>query len=253
MVNIENIFAGYGKCEVLHGVSLTLLSGQVTTLIGANGSGKSTLLKALLGFLPLAGGDIRVDGVSVKGLSRAELAKKIAYLPQGKAVPDITAGRMVLHGRFPYLSYPRKYRAQDIVIAREAMEQMGILELSEKPMAQLSGGMRQKVYIAMALAQQAPVIVMDEPTTYLDVGQQIKFAGLARKLSGDGKTLLLVLHDLPLAFKLSDRIAALADGRIAGCGSAQEMLRCGAVKELCGAALKSVETEAGVQYFYDLQ
>ncbi len=253
MVEIENIFAGYGKSEVLHGISLSLPAGEITTLIGANGSGKSTLLKALLGLIPLAGGDIRVGNASVKGLSRAGLAKKIAYLPQGKAVPDITAGRMVLHGRFPYLSYPRKYRAQDIAIAKEAMGRMGILELSEKPMAQLSGGMRQKVYIAMALAQQAPVIVMDEPTTYLDIEQQIKFAGMVKELSKDGKTLLLVLHDLPLAFKLSDRIAVLADGKIAGCGSAQQMLCCGVVKELCGAALKSVLTEAGVQYFYDLQ
>lgn len=253
MIEIENIFAGYGKCEVLHGVSLSLPAGTITTLIGANGSGKSTLLKALLGLIPIAGGDIRVGGTSVKGFSRAELAKKIAYLPQGKAVPDITAGRMVLHGRFPYLSYPRKYRAQDIAIAREAMEQMGISQLSEKPMAQLSGGMRQKVYIAMALAQQAPVIVMDEPTTYLDVGQQIKFAGMVKQLSMGGKTLLLVLHDLPLAFKLSDRIAALSDGKLECCGIAQEMLCCGVVKELCGAALKSVETAAGMQYFYDLQ
>ncbi|MDE7297523.1 MAG: ABC transporter ATP-binding protein [Lachnospiraceae bacterium] len=253
MVEIENISAGYGKCEVLHGVSLRLPAGQITTLIGANGSGKSTLLKALLGFIPFTGGDIRIGGVPVRELSRAELAKRIAYLPQGKNVPDTTAGRMVLHGRFPYLSYPRKYRAQDIAIARDAMEQLGISELSEKPMAELSGGMRQKVYIAMALAQQASVIVMDEPTTYLDIGQQVKFANLVRQLSQNGKTLLLVLHDLPLAFKISDRVAALADGRIVGCGSTGEILASGVAEELYGVAVSSVSTEAGVQYFYDLQ
>lgn len=251
MVEIQNIFAGYGKSEVLHGVNLFLPAGQVTALIGANGSGKSTLLKALMGFIPLTGGDIRVGGVSIRELSRAELAKKIAYLPQGKTVPDTTAGRMVLHGRFPYLSYPRKYRAQDFAIAENAMEQMGILELEKKPMAELSGGMRQKVYIAMALAQQAPVIVMDEPTTYLDIGQQVKFAQLVGQLSKNGKTLLLVLHDLPLALKISGQIAALFDGRIVCCGSAEEILDSGAVQRLYGVEVKTARTEAGVQYFYD--
>ena len=121
MVEMENVSAGYGKCKVLHNINLKLLKGQVTTLVGVNGSGKSTLLKTLLGFLPLSDGKIRIDGIPMENFSRVELARKIAYLPQGNSVPDITAGRMVLHGRFPYLSYPRKYRAQDIAIAEQAM------------------------------------------------------------------------------------------------------------------------------------
>ena len=128
-----------------------------------------------------------------ENLSRAELARSIAYLPQGKNVPDISADRMVLHGRFPYLNYPRRYRESDFQIAREAMRQMGIEELAGMQMSRLSGGMRQKVYLAMALAQEAPAIVMDEPTTYLDIGQQMKFAGIVRRLSGEGKTIVLVL------------------------------------------------------------
>ncbi len=252
MVEIKNISAGYGKDKVLNGVSLTLQKGQVTTLIGANGSGKSTLLKVLLGFLPRMGGEIRMGGVPVEKLPRGEIAKSIAYLPQGKNVPDITAGRMVLLGRFPYLKYPRRYRACDIAAAADAMEQMGILELRDRPMAQLSGGMRQKVYIAMALAQQAGVIVMDEPTAYLDVGQQIKFAGLLRKLAQAGKTVLLVLHDLPLALKVSDQVAMLFGGRIIGCGSAEEILESGVIREVYGVPVKVVRTESGEQYFYDL-
>ncbi|MCI9652319.1 MAG: ABC transporter ATP-binding protein [Lachnospiraceae bacterium] len=145
-----------------------------------------------------------------ENLSRAELARSIAYLPQGKNVPDISADRMVLHGRFPYLNYPRRYRESDFQIAREAMRQMGIEELAGMQMSRLSGGMRQKVYLAMALAQEAPAIVMDEPTTYLDIGQQMKFAGIVRRLSGEGKTIVLVLHDILLALKISHRIAAVA-------------------------------------------
>ena len=252
MVEIRNVSAGYGKHRVLDGVSLTLQKGQVTTLIGENGSGKSTLLKVLLGFHPLTGGKILIGGVFAEKLKRSELAKNIAYLPQGNNVPDITAGRMVLSGRFPYLSYPRRYGAQDIEVARRAMEQMRILQYSDYPMSQLSGGMRQKVYIAMALAQQAGVIVMDEPTTYLDIGQQAKFAALVRELSSAGKTLLLVLHDLPLALKISDKVAALSAGKIIFCGSAKETVRSKIAEELYGVAVKSVPTEAGEQYYYEL-
>ena len=187
MIEMENVTAGYGRREILHSVGLEIPGKGITTLIGANGSGKSTLLRVILGFLPLWNGTVKIDGIFTKNLSPAEMARKIAYLPQGKDVPDITAERMVLHGRFPYLSYPRRYRERDLEIVERAMGQMGILSLAGKHMSELSGGMRQKVYIAMALAQQAGIIVMDEPTTYLDIGQQLKFAGMMRGLAEEGK------------------------------------------------------------------
>ncbi len=245
VIVMSQVAAGYGRTEVLHGVDLTVPEGRVTTLIGSNGSGKSTLLRALLGFIPLWGGDIKVEGISVKGLSRREAARKIAYLPQGKNVPDITAERMVLHGRFPYLDYPRRYRERDYALAWEAMEQMDIGQIAQRHMAELSGGMRQKVYIAMALAQQAPVIVMDEPTTYLDIGQQFRFGEMARRLSREGKTLVLVLHDILLALKISDQIAALKEGKVLCRGTPEEILEAGVTR------VKPVETETGVQYYYE--
>lgn len=249
-IEIQNVTAGYGKKQVLQGVELAVPSGRITTLIGCNGSGKSTLLKAVLGFLPLEKGDIRIGGVSVGELSRKELARRVAYLPQGKNLPDISAGRLVLHGRFPYLNYPRRYREQDFAIAREAMERMGISELAQKQMFQLSGGMRQKVYIAMALAGEAPVIVMDEPTTYLDVGQQFQFAQMVKQLSEDGKTIILVLHDLLLAFKISDRIAAMNEGRIVKWGTPEEILESDVIHEIYGVRVETVLTENGRQYYY---
>lgn len=251
-VELEQVSAGYEKRDILRGVDLKIPAGKITTLIGGNGSGKSTLLRAALGFIPLRGGDVRLEGVSIKGLSRAELAKRAAYLPQGKNVPDLSAGRMVLHGRFPYLAYPRRYSSRDYAIAGEAMEQMGIGDLGERPLSQLSGGMRQKVYIAMALAQQAPLIVMDEPTTYLDIGQQLRFAQTIRKLSEEGKTVLLVLHDILLALKLSDRIAALQEGRIAGCGTPEEILEAGVTERLYGVRVRKLETDKGPRYYYDI-
>lgn len=251
MIELCSVSAGYGKEEILHGVELAVPTGKITTLIGGNGSGKSTLLRAVLGFIPISGGNVKIESVSIKGLSRAELARKAAYLPQGKNVPDISAGRMVLHGRFPYLSYPRRYSEKDYAVAEEAMDQMGISDLAQKEMNRLSGGMRQKVYIAMALAQQAPVIVMDEPTTYLDIGQQLRFAGIVKKLSEEGKTVLLVLHDILLALKISDKIAALQDGRIIGCGTPEEILESGVVEEMYGVKVGTVRTETGVQYYYE--
>lgn len=252
MVETVNVTAGYRKGEILHGVDFRAEKGEITTLIGANGSGKSTLLRVILGFLPFWSGDVRIDNISLNAMSREALARKIAYLPQGKNVPDISAERMVLHGRFPYLRYPRKYGAEDYRIAETAMMQTGIAEFAHRQMVELSGGMRQKVYIAMALAQQAEVIVMDEPTTYLDIGQQLKFAQLMRQLSAEGKTIIMVLHDILLAMKLSDRIAALQDGRILKYGTPDDIMRSGILERLYGVAVKSLCTEAGVQYFYDI-
>lgn len=251
MIEITAVTAGYGRKEVLRGVDMKIPQGGVTTVIGSNGSGKSTLLRAMLGLIPLTGGDIKVDGISVSRMSRGEIARKIAYLPQGKNIPDISAGRMVLHGRFPYLSYPRRYGEKDFRIAEEAMEQMGIRELSESPMRQLSGGMRQKIYIAMALAQQAGVILMDEPTTYLDIGQQFRFARIAGMLSKEGKTVVLVLHDILLALKISDRMAALQDGKLIRYGTPEEILESGVLQEMYGVGIKAVASETGRQYCYD--
>lgn len=252
MVETIKVSAGYGKCQILHGVDFRACRGEVTTLIGTNGSGKSTLLRVVLGFLPFREGDVVIDGISLKKMTGAALARKIAYLPQGKSVPDISAERMVLHGRFPYLRYPRRYGAEDYRIAKAAMEQMGIAEFGHRQMSELSGGMRQKVYIAMALAQQAEVIIMDEPTTYLDIGQQLKFAQMMRRLSEDGKTIILVLHDILLALKLSDRIAALEEGRIARCGTPEEILQSGVLERLYDVKVKSLRLASGVQYFYDI-
>ena len=252
MIDLEQVRAGYGKTEVLHGVDFKAKQGEITTIIGTNGSGKSTLLRTLLGFLPISAGNVKIDGISTENMSRAELARNIAYLPQGKNVPDISADRMVLHGRFPYLNYPRRYREADFQIAREAMRQMGIEELAGVQMSRLSGGMRQKVYLAMALAQEAPVIVMDEPTTYLDIGQQVKLAGIVRQLAKEGKTIVLVLHDILLAMKISHRIAAVAEGKIFWSGTPEEMLEQNVAERLYGVAVGAVRTDGGEQYFYSL-
>ena len=174
MINIQNLCGGYGDKEILHQISLNLEPGKVTALIGPNGCGKSTLLKTLVGINPFRAGEILVNDRSIKELQPKELAKSVAYLPQNKKTPDISVLRLVLHGRFAYLNYPRKYSSEDIRIAREALRWAGLEDLAEENVAHLSGGMQQKVYVAMALAQNADMILLDEPTTYLDVAWQLK-------------------------------------------------------------------------------
>lgn len=250
MIEIQHLCAGYGKREILHDVNLTVNSGEITTLLGSNGCGKSTLLKSIVGLLPVNSGDVLVDGVSLLPKSSTQRARQVAYLAQGRSVPEITVERMVLHGRFPHLRYPRRYQKEDYEVAQHAMEEMGIAHLATQPMANLSGGMRQKVYIAMALAQQAPVILLDEPTTYLDVSQQIKFMDVAEKLAGQGKAVLMVLHDVIMAMKLSHQLAILQDGAITHVGPPQNMLEAGVLTQLCQVDIQWLDTPQGRQYYY---
>lgn len=249
MVEIRDLSAGYGKREILRGVSLSMRPGTVTTLLGSNGCGKSTLLKTMLGTADIFGGDILLDGESVRQMSATALAQKMAYLPQSKNTPDITVGTLVLHGRFPYLSYPRRYRREDYAFADAALRQMGIEDLAEEPLQVLSGGQRQKVYIAMALAQQAGLIMMDEPTTYLDIGQQFRFARLARELAQQGKTVLLVLHDLPLALQISDTLAVLEEGKLGFVGAPAKIMDSDVLQRVFGVRLAVREEEGQRQYF----
>jgi len=248
MIELHHVSAGYGKTEILHDISLTFAEGKITTILGVNGCGKSTLLKTIIRLLPVMSGTISVDGVSVDAFRPAELAKRIAYLPQGRNLPDMTVRQMVLHGRFAYLSYPRIYRNVDVLAAERAMRTLGIGDLADRNLSELSGGMRQKAFIAAALAQDAPAILMDEPTASLDIGAQLRLAETIRSLTDAGKTMVLVLHDLPLALKLSDEIAVLHEGRLLGSGTPERILESGALERAYGIKIRPIQTEDGTEY-----
>ena len=251
MVKVTGLCAGYDNREVLHDVSLEFLPGRVTTIIGENGCGKSTLLKAIAGQIDIFGGNVMIGDRDRTKMNIREVARTVAYLAQSKTTPDITVGRMVLHGRFPYLTYPRRYSKRDLEIAQEAMKIMGITELRDMTLSQLSGGMRQKVYIAMALAQQSPVILMDEPTTFLDITQQLLFTESARDLAKDNKTVIMVLHDLLLALKWSDEIVVMHEGKAIFNGTPEEVIASGTIEKVYGVVVKSVSEKDKVNYYYD--
>ena len=250
MLRLNDVCAGYGGKDVLQNISLQIPAGKITVLSGANGCGKSTLLKTLAGMIPKSSGEIQIDGKFLETYRQGELAKKIAYLPQSRNIPEITIFRMVLHGRFPYLSYPRRYGKKDMGIAGKALRQVGLEAYAEKPLSQLSGGMQQKVYIAMALAQDTPVILMDEPTSFLDISYQVKLMEMARELADMGKTVILVLHDLSLALRTADQMVLMEQGKICKTGTPEEVFQSGMLEQVFRLKVKRVWTEEGWRYYY---
>lgn len=250
MIEFHNVCAGYQGTEVLHHINVTLEKGKVTVFVGPNGCGKSTLLKALIRLNPHSSGKILVNGMEIEQYSSVKLAREIAYLPQNRTVPEITVLKMVLHGRFPHLSYPRRYRKEDFEKAREALQWAGIEELSNKNMSSLSGGTRQKVYIAMAMAQDTPAILMDEPTTFLDISHQLRLMEVAKELARKGKAVVLVLHDLSLAMRTADIMVVMREGTILQTGSPKEVYQSGGLQQAFDVKIKQVDTEYGVQYFF---
>lgn len=247
MIELENISAGYGRKNIISDISLGLSKGRLISVIGVNGSGKSTLLKTIVGILPSSSGRIILDGKSAAEQSRQDIAKKISYLAQGKNIPDMTVEQMVLHGRFPHLSYPRRYSTQDHTIANMAMKQMGIADMADRPLSALSGGMRQKAYIAMALAQDTEYILLDEPTTYLDIAGQLELMKTLRTLADHGKSIVTVMHDLPLAFSFSDCIVVMSNGTIHAVGTPREICDSDIVNQIFGVRIYS-ERDNGFYY-----
>ena len=252
MIEIQNVCAGYYDTEVLHNINVTLERGKVTVIVGPNGCGKSTLLKSLIRLNHHSSGNILVNGTNIEHYNSKRLAKEIAYLPQNRNVPEIAVLKMVLHGRFPYLSYPRRYKKEDIEKATEALRWAGIEDLAEKNMSSLSGGTRQKVYIAMAIAQDTPVILMDEPTSFLDISHQLRLMELAKELAKKGKAVVLVLHDLSLAMRIADVMVVMKEGRILQIGTPKEIYRENVLQEAFDVKTIQVETENGIQYLFVL-
>ena len=207
-------------------LSLEIAGGEIIGVIGPNSSGKTTLIRLLTRVLQPAAGEIRLDGTPVGRLSRTDLARQIAVVPQG-ILPQFpfTVGELALMGRYPH--DPGRYfeSPRDRAVAREAMEATGVLELADQPLDHLSGGERQRAVIARALAQEPQLLVLDEPTAHLDLRYQVETAALLRRLNRErGMTILLVSHDLNLAAEVCDRLLVLHAGRAAAIGSPEAVL-----------------------------
>jgi len=248
VLELKNLCVGYGKKEVLHRASILFEPGKLTVLVGPNGCGKSTLLKTALGLLPPLAGEITLDGTSLSHLSRNEIAKRIAFLSQDKRTPDMTVEQLVLHGRYPHLSFPKRYREKDHAIAHAAIERMGLSDLSHAPLSTLSGGMKQNAYIALALTQGTEYILLDEPTTYLDISHQLALMQTLCSLAAEGHGVVCVMHDLPLSLTFADRVAVLGEGRILCCDSPSQVCASGIFERIFGVSVEAYDN--GYRYHY---
>jgi len=251
MIELRNISASYGKKNVLTNICITIDNGSLTSIIGPNGSGKSSLLKCISRIEMIYTGDILVDGINTREMSSKVLARHLSYLAQFRNVPDISAGRMVLHGRFPYLSYPRRYSRNDHYIAEMAMMKVDALKYKDQLVSTLSGGERQKVYIAMALAQETENILLDEPTTYLDVHIQHELIRTVNRMKDDGKAVVMVLHDLTTALKYSQKIIVLDKGKVAISGSPDYIFESGKLDKIFKTKIRRIKVKGVWQYFYE--
>lgn len=250
MIELKDVTAGYPGHRVLEKLSLTLEPGKITSLIGPNGCGKTTLLRAACGLLPLMGGQVLYNGKDLRQFGRKEFARLVSVLPQTRDVPSIRAGQLVAHGRYPHLAFGRNLTEQDREKIRWAMEVTDTLSLGDKELSQLSGGERQRVYLAMTLCQDTEVLFLDEPTTYLDIGQKYEMLDLVRQVNLLGKTVVMVLHDLPLAFSYSHQVVVLEQGRIVAQGSAGQVFDSGVPAQVFGVDSQTLTADGHREYLF---
>ncbi|MFP4321628.1 MAG: ABC transporter ATP-binding protein [Anaerolineales bacterium] len=226
VLHAEAIRVGYQQAPVLDNLSLDLFPGKVTALIGPNGSGKSTLLKALGRLLKPRQGVVYLDGKAIAQYTTSEVARRMAVLPQAPTAPEgITVRELVEQGRFPHAGALRMLRQQDHEATQEALELTHMQHLADRSLDALSGGERQRAWIALTLAQQTGILLLDEPTTFLDIGHQLEVLELLERLHRTaGLTIVMVLHDLNQAARYADRLLVLREGRIIGDGAPQDIL-----------------------------
>lgn len=242
MIRAETIYAGYNGQVILENVSFTVGTGEIVGLIGPNGAGKSTLLKTLRGILPLLSGSAALMGVDIETLPAKDFARRVAYLQQHVEMTfAYTARDVVLSGRYPYLSWWSQEKAEDLAIAEACMAYTGVSELADKPLHAMSGGQRQRVLLAKVLAQQTPVLFLDEPATGLDLIYQEEIFRFCRELAAAGKTVLLVAHELSLAARFCSRLLLIAHGTLLADGAPQAVLTDELLTKAYGAPVRVVE------------
>lgn len=227
---------GYGSTVVISDLSYTVPEGRITSLVGRNGCGKSTLLRAMGRLSRPRGGAVLLDGRSIAETPPRELARKLAILPQSPSAPEgMTVGELVRHGRYPHRHLLGLESAEDRRVIAWALEQTGMADLADRPLDRLSGGQRQRAWIALALAQNTGIVLLDEPTTYLDVAYQLELMELLRTLNAEhGTTILMVLHDLNQAARFSHELVAVRGGTVYASGPPAEVLTERMVRDVFG-------------------
>lgn len=216
-------------------LSLTIPDGSFTAIVGPNACGKSTLLRALSRLLPPERGQVILDGKAIADLPSREVARRLGLLPQSPNAPDgITVADLVARGRFPHQSFLRQWSPEDDRATRAALEATGTTDLANRMVAELSGGQRQRVWIATALAQETPILLLDEPTTFLDIVHQVELLELLARLNREGRTIVAVLHELNLAFRYASHLIAMREGAVVAEGPPDEIVTEALIEQVFG-------------------
>ncbi len=230
----SNLTLSYDNTSIIHNLSLTIPHRKITTLVGPNGCGKSTLLRGLSRLLKPNHGSVVLNGQDIWKVPTKELAKQLGILPQVPTAPEgLTVHELVAQGRYPHQSWLQQWSAEDERVTYEAMQITNITAFADRPINTLSGGQRQRAWIAMTLAQDSDLILLDEPTTFLDLAYQIEVLELLHDLNVErGKTIVMVLHDLNHACRYADRLVAVCDGRIFAEGAPDQIVTEALVREV---------------------
>ncbi|MFC5652696.1 ABC transporter ATP-binding protein [Paenibacillus solisilvae] len=225
-LDVKGLGLSYGGAFIFEDLNLSIPKGKITVFIGSNGCGKSTLLRSMARLLKPQRGSVLLDGGDIAGMSTKEVARKLAILPQGPTAPEgLTVLQLVKQGRYPYQSWLKQWSHEDESVVQAALASTGMSEFAERTVDSLSGGQRQRAWIAMTLAQETPVILLDEPTTYLDLTHQIEVLDLLYELNDhEQRTIVMVLHDINLACRYADHIVAIRDGKIEAQGRPDDVV-----------------------------
>lgn len=235
-IDVRNTTISYGEFAAVNNVSVSFPMSRFTCIIGPNGCGKSTLLRAIARVLPLQSGEISVLGRGIDGFKRKELSRQVALMAQdGQAPENLTVSELVARGRFAYQGMFGQRDAEDWLAVEKALETVELTTLADRRVSELSGGQRQRAWLAMTLAQDTPVMLLDEPTTFLDIGYQHDLLNLVASLRREqDKTIVAVVHDLQQAVRFADHIVAMRGGEIVGTGAPQELVTPALIKDLFG-------------------
>jgi ABC-type cobalamin/Fe3+-siderophores transport system ATPase subunit len=234
---------GYDQRTIIHELDIAIPDDSFTVIVGPNACGKSTLLRALARLLKPTQGHVVLDGQEITRYPSREVAKRIGLLPQTSIAPDgISVIDLVSRGRYPHQSILRRWSAADEAAVLAAMEATNVTELSGRLVDELSGGQRQRVWVAMALAQETPLLLLDEPTTFLDITHQVELLDLFTRLNQEGgRTLVAVLHDLNQAARYATHLIAMRDGRVVAQGSPTDIVTAELVEEVFGLRCRIIE------------